>query len=274
MDLERFFHSLLFDNYGAYVLFGSKPLCELSIHDMDSPVADAAFQQFLKGLSEEEREKIKSRAQTKKNLVDLDKEMDLESSRYRGWWVFQKLMDQFSLNGFLFRATPTLRPDAYDILFINIQKTALVLAENYEIFKQAAKMDFHPLQVVFEAEDPNSLFWKNVMNMENHLAKGLLFGFGRKNSLFGNWAFSSEKYKKEIEIFLKGSALIVSTDIVPQGNSFFNIPRFGTVEGDETAQKYEKERSMIERKYHNKTSVLEVTLQQLFLSPSKSGGAS
>lgn len=279
IDLQQFFHALLFSNYGAYVLFGSKPLCEFSIHDMDSAVADEAFKKFWEGISEEEREKIKEakrRSLAKYNSVDLDKEMDLESSRYRGWLAFQKLMGQFKLNGFLFRAVPTLRPDAYDILFINIQKTAIILAENYEIFKQAAGMDFHPLQVVFEAEDPNSIFWKNVMAMNNHLAKGLLFGFGRKNSIFCHWAFSNgndnlympnEKYRKEIDSFLRQSRLSVSTDIIPKGNSSFSIPLFGIVEGDETAEKYERERSIIKRKYQNKKNVLEVTLRQLFHQP-------
>jgi hypothetical protein len=279
IDLQQFFHALLFNNYGAYVLFGSKPLCELSIHDMDSSLADTAFKKFWEGLSEEEREKIKEakrRTQTKQNPVDLDKEMDLESSRYRGWLAFQKLMNRFKLNGFLFRVVPMPRPDAYDILFINIQKTAILLAENYEIFKQAAGMDFHPLQTVFEAEDPDSIFWKNIMTMENHLAKGLLFGFGRKNSIFGHWSFSNgngnlnmpnEKYREEIEAFLRHSTLPVSTDIIPKGNSSFSIPLFGTVAGDETAKKYERERSIIERKYHNKKNVLKVTLRQLFQQP-------
>lgn len=276
MDLQQFFHSLLFHNCGAYVLFGSKPLCELAVRNMNSPAADEAFKQFLEGLSEEEREKIKSarlRAQAKQGL---DKEMDLESSRYRGFLVLQKLMDRFKLNGFLFRVVPMLRPDAYDILFINIQKTAIILAENYEIFQQAVDMDFHPLQIVFEAENPDSLFWKKVMSVENHLAKGLLFGFGRKNSLFGHWKFSeengnlnirNEKYRKEIESFLRQSPLAVSTDIVPKGNASFHIPLFGSVPGDEIAEKYGKERAVIERKYFNK-DIVEITLNQLFQSSS------
>ena len=272
MDLQQFFHSLLFHNYGAYVLLGSKPLCELSVREMNSPAADEAFKQFLEGLSEEEREKIKSARLKAQAKQDLDKEMDLESSRYRGFLVLQKLMDRFKLNGFLLRVVPMLRPDAYDILFINIQKTAIILAENYEIFQQAAGMDFHPLQIVFEAENPNSLFWKKVMSLENHLAKGLLFGFGLKNSIFGHLKFSQEKgnlniyhekYRKEIEPFLRQSSLSVSTDIVPKGNASFHIPLFVSVPGDKTADKYGKEKAIIERKYLNK-DIIEVTLNQLF----------
>lgn len=275
MDLQQFLYSLLFDNYGAYVLFGTKPLCALSVHDMDSPEAHETFRRFLGTISEKEREKINEarlRAQSKHDRIDLDREMHLESSRYRGWSALQKLMDRFALNGFLFRAVPMRRPDAYDILFINIQTTAITLAENYEIFQQAVGMEFHPLQVVFEAEDPNSIFWEKVMAMDNHLAKGLLFGFGRKNSIFGHWAFSNgnnnlnmphEKYREKIESFLRQSSSRVSTNIVPKRNSFFHIPCFGSVPGDETAEKYGKERILIERKYRNK-DIVEVTLTQLF----------
>lgn len=280
IDLEQFLRSLLFHNYGAYVLLGSKPLCELSIRDMDSPAADEAFMKFWEGLSEEEREKIKEKrieTQAKQSRIDVNKEMNQESSRYRGFLVLQKLMKGYKLNGFMFRVIPTLRPDAYDILFINIQKTAVLLAENYEIFQQAVGMDFHPLQTVFEAEDPNSIFWQKVMSMENHLAKGLLFGFGRKNSIFAHWKFSnrngqfsmsSEKYKGEIESFFRQSSLPVSTDLVPKGNSSFNIPLFGSVLGDETAEKYGKERAIIEEKYRNK-DIVEVTLNRLFQLPEK-----
>ncbi len=274
-DLQQFFRSLLFDNHGAYVLFGSKPLCNLAVRDMDSPAADEAFRQFWEGLEEEEREKIRLlrlKAQTPKNL---NEQMDLESSGYRGFLVLQKLLDRFKLKGFLFRAVPIRRPDAYDILFINIQKTAIVLAENYTIFQQATGIDFDPLQIVFEANDPNSLFWNKVMSPDNHLAKGLLFGFGHKNSLFGHWKFSesngtlnlhNEKYRKEIESFLRQSPSSVSTDIVPKGNALFNIPIFGAVPGDEMAEKYGRERIIIQRKYFHKNMV-EVTLNELLQSP-------
>lgn len=276
-DLEQFFQTLLFKNYGAYVLFGSKPLCELSIRDMDSQAADIAFKKNWAELPPRARESIEAlrrKVQSKKTQKELDGEADLESTYYRGWLAFQKLRERFKMKGFLFRVLPNRRPDAYEILFINIQRTALVLSENYEIFKQVTKMDFHPRHVVFEAEDPQSEFWKNVMSVDNHLAKGLLFGFGRKNSLFGNWIFSGrrgdlplpgEEYRKEVEKFVQQPLSLISTDVIPQGSFSFGIPLFGTLPGDETAKKYGKERVVIERKYHNQ-DIVEVTLQQLFSS--------
>jgi hypothetical protein len=245
---------------------------------MDSQAADVAFKKLWAELPSEERETIEAlrrKVRSKKTQKELDREADLESTYYRGWLAFQKLRERLKLKGFLFRVLPNRRPDAYEILFINIQQTALVLSENYEIFKQATRMDFHPLHVVFEAEDPQSEFWKNVMSVDNHLAKGLLFGFGRKNSLFGNWAFSGrrgdlplpgEEYRKEVEKFVQQPPSLISTDVVPQGSFSFSIPLFGTLPGDETAKKYGKERVVIERKYHNQ-DIVEVTLQQLFHQP-------
>ncbi len=270
-DLEQFFQSLLFKNYGAYVLFGSKPLCELSVRDMDSQTADVAFKQLWDQLPPKERksiEELRCKVQARKTQEELDREADLERASYRGWLTFQKMRQQFKLKGFLFRILPTCRPDAYEIIFINIQQTSLVLRENYEVFKQAAGMDFHPLHVVFEAEDPHSVFWKNIMSVENHLAKGLLFGFGYNNSLLGSWSLSKRKegltlFKKEGEKCIPESPSLISTDVVPQGSFTFNIPIFGTTPGDETAKKYGRERVAIERKYHNQ-DIIEVTLKQLF----------
>ncbi|MGE5196148.1 MAG: hypothetical protein ACM3JI_02330, partial [Anaerolineae bacterium] len=90
-DLEQFFQTLLFKNNGAYVLFGSKPLCELSIRDMDSQAADIAFKKLWAELSPGERETIETlrrKVRSKKTQRELDREADLESTYYRGWLAF------------------------------------------------------------------------------------------------------------------------------------------------------------------------------------------
>lgn len=269
--MQQFFDALLFQNCGAYVLYGSKPLCQFSLRDMDSAAADEAFEKFWKGLSEKEREKItelRRTSQSKKTQADIDKEKDMESCRFRGWLVFQKLRNPFKLKNFVFRVVPMLLPDSYDIFFINIQNTSTILSENYEIFKQAAGIDFDPLQVVFEAEDPNSVFWKNVMAIDNHLAKGLLFGYGLENSLFGNWELSKDNIKlpNATAESLHSSQSHVSTDLIPKGRFSFDIPRFAAVVGDPTPEKYAKERTYITQQYYQK-NMLEVTLSQLFQQP-------
>ena len=160
-------------------------------------------------------------------------------------------------------------------MFINIQQVALVLANHYETFKQAAGgIDFHPLQAAFELQDPNSTFWNNVLSMQNHLAKGLLCGFGYRNSLFGDWrcsfqngklALPSEAYRKEVENYLEEALFIPSTTPIASGKislSNFTIPLFGMFPDDETAEKYRREKEIIEKIYRGQ-DVVEVTLQRL-----------
>lgn len=278
-DLEYFFQLLIFKNYGAFVLFGSKPLCEMHLSDEESAETKPAFQKWLDSLPDDKREEMETIINKLRNRKSVDSE--LERNPYRGWRALEKVLKNFKMKNFLFRLVPVhfpnsseLIPGSYELVLINIQQTALVLAENYEIFKTASGMDFHPLQMVFEAQNPDSIFWKNVFSMQNHLTKGLLFGFGLRNSLFCNWSFSvssnaqfalgfSEEYRENIMEYLKNSHDNVSTASVPfcKGSlSNFTIPLFGVVPGDDTAEKYKKEKAAIEKIYRGQ-DVVEVTLR-------------
>ncbi len=212
-DLECFFRFLIFENYGAFVLFGSKPLCQTHLSDEESTEIKPAFQKWVSSLPDDRRAAIEV-AINKAHAAP-----EPEHNLYRGWGALEKVRRNFKMGNFIFRLTPVyfldsdeLIPDTYDLTLINIQQTALVLAENYEIFKAAAGMDFDPLQAVFEAQNSDSIFWKNVFSMQNHVAKGLLFGFGIKNSIFFNWcelvdhpissnaqqAFALDDYREDI----------------------------------------------------------------------------
>lgn len=272
-DMEYFLQSLLFENRGAFVLFGSKPLCCMPLHNTESTTADAAFKQWFNALPDQEKAKIEAIKSRAKPIPEL------ERNPYSGWLALQKVGKNFKMKNYLFRIVPYREgfDGGYDLMFINIQQTATVLANHYEIFKQAAGgIDFHPLQAVFELQNPDSTFWKNVFSMKNHLAKGLLFGFGLNNSLFGDWSFSyrngtlvlpSEEYRKEIENYLKDeTGFIPSITHVARDESSvsnFTIPIFGMILGDETAEKYAQEKKIIEKIYHNR-DIVEVTLQRLF----------
>lgn len=275
-NLQSFFNFLLFENYGAFVLFGTKPLCMLSIRDPTSEISEDAFQQRFSALPEEEKAKIIAIRQNARPYSQ--EEMEQDRDCYLGWLTFEKIIHSSSTSNYIFRKIPCESPDSYTVVFINVQQTALLLAEHYEIFKQAAGIDFDPLQVVFEAQDPDSPFWNAVFSLNNHLAKGLLFGFGLKNSLFGHWAFAcvsndryasycSENYRGQIVEYLKNGTtfFMQSTQTLPRKKvcaSHFTIPLFGTVKGDDTVKKYKREKAQIKAIYQNK-DVLEVTLQQL-----------
>jgi hypothetical protein len=74
---------------------------------------------------------------------------------------------------------------SYELVLINIQQTALVLAENYEIFKNSAEMDFHPLQTMFEAKNPDSLALEECFFYEKSSSQRVSFRlWAKKLNLF------------------------------------------------------------------------------------------
>jgi hypothetical protein len=110
--------------------------------------------------------------------------------------------------------------------------------------------------------------------MKNHLAKGFLFGFGLRNSIFFHWrllcsntqrAFASESHIEDISEYLQSQHFELSTAPVEfcQGSlSNFTIPVFRTIAGDHTVEQYTKEKVAIERIYRGQ-DVVEVTLRRL-----------
>ena len=275
-DLEYFFRFLIFENYGAFVLFGSKPLCEIHLSDVDSTEVEPAFQRWLNSLPDDKRENFEAVLNQARNNKNVGPE--LEHNPYHGWLALERVKNNFKTRNFIFRLVPVHFPDSdelvpgsYELVLINIQQTALILAKHYEIFKTASGMDFHPLQVVFEAQNPDSLFWKNIFSMKNHLAKGLLFGFGLENSTFFHWSpFYTQHalasgYTEDALEYLESHRFEPSTTLVESHTgslSNFTIPLFGILEGDGTAEKYKKEKIAIEKIYRGQ-DIVEVTLQRL-----------
>ncbi len=265
-DLEYFLRLLIFENYGAFVLFGSKPLCEMNFSDTESTAAELPFQTWYASLPDDRRRELEAKTKRKTQA-----EPELERNLYRGWLAWEKVRKTFEMKHYILRVDPLRGQGHYAVILANIQQTALVLAENQEIFQNAAGMQFHPLQVVFELQNPESIFWKKIFSLPNHLAKGLLFGFGLRNSIFGNWHFSYSNAKVSSELgehiveYLKGVPSAVSTNSVKFGKgspSNFTIPLFGTIPGDDMVDKYTKEKSKIEKIYRGQ-DLVEVTLQRL-----------
>jgi hypothetical protein len=265
-DLEYFFRLLMFENHGAFVLFGSKPLCEMCLRDTESKDADVAFQQWFDSLSDEKRKEFKARMTNK-----TQQEPEFERNPYRGWLALNKVLPTFAEKRFIFRLVPLRAPGRYELILINVQQVSLILTKYYTVFKNAAGMDFNPSQIVFELQDPESIFWKKVFAVPNHVAKGLLFGFGLSNSIYGDLRFrysntkiSSELKRNAVKQLKKLPSSLSSNPIKHGGKSpsNFTIPLFNAMEGDATVKKYEKEKIEIEKKYLGK-DLIEVTLQRL-----------
>ncbi|MDP1609080.1 MAG: hypothetical protein Q8L98_07190 [Chlamydiales bacterium] len=200
----------------------------------------------------------------KKALERPQPDLKIREHIYEGWVIFNKALKNLEMKNYLLRVVPLRCPDAYEITFINVSETIRVLTEHYDLFKKATNIEFDPHKIVLEAQDPQSTFWKRVFSMENHLAKGLLFGFGLKNSLLGDRKFSNA-LEKEGGVDNQFIALDVSTDPVEYGEGSinnFNIPLFGTSSDDEIAEKYRREKKIIEEVYRN-NDMKKVTFQRL-----------
>ncbi len=177
-DLEYFFRFLLFENYGAFVLFGSKPLCEMNFTDTESTAAEEALQQWLESMPEDERKNWQAKLAKKAHT-----QPELERNLYRGYLAWEKVRKTFEMKHFIVTVDPRLGLGHYDVLLANTEQTTRILAENYDIFRKAAEREFDPNHVVLELKNRASTFWKQVFSLPNHVAKGLLFGFGLKNAL-------------------------------------------------------------------------------------------
>jgi hypothetical protein len=273
-DLEYILRLLVFENHGAFVLFGSKPLCEVCVMDTDdTEVDELRHQQLLASMSLEERAEFECAL---KELESKEAQVKILFARnpYKGWLALEKVINGLDIKKYVLVVN---HEGMYGLscertlILANIQKVALVLAENYPIFREASGMDFHPLEMALELQNPHSVFWSNVFKIDNHLAKGLLFGFGRKNSFFEDW--NLKRRSKEPSLSLSGEAVDYLRSVHPRisaervkigegGPSNFTIPIFGAVEDDEMIELYEKEKQKIEKIYRGK-NFIEVTLQRL-----------
>ncbi|HEY2810067.1 MAG TPA: hypothetical protein VGJ00_01565 [Rhabdochlamydiaceae bacterium] len=279
-DLDYFFRFLIYENYGAFVLFGSKPLCQMNLPDTKYDPTLTDLTEWIDAMPENDRKQFEMIQ--KKARERAKKTPKLKRNPYQGLLALEKVLNTFKMKNYILRIDPPLlegddqKEPSYEVMLINIQQTAIVMAENYTIFKEAAKMDFHPLEAVFELQNPKSAFWEKVFSLENHIAKGLLFGFGLKNSIFGNWRMScsngqldlpSDNYKESIMDYLKSLPFNMpchnpKAPFCAEPLRHCIIPLFEMVQGDEMTEKYTKEKAVIERWYNGKDFV-EITLKRL-----------
>lgn len=263
-DLEYFLNLLLFENYGAFVVLGSKPICMMPLFDTER--AEILWQQKLASMTEEERNNWD------RILKELEQNGISENPKflrnpYKGWLAWKKINNRLDSARFLLFIRPeTAGLSCYDLFFVDIPKVALTLIENYDYFRKISGMEFDPFSILYEFENPESKFWNKIFQMDNHLAKGLLFGYGRKNALL------FENQFKHLENESPLSKKIMSINISPsiekdiklgQGNlKNFTIPYFRAIDRDEV-RKYQEEKKEIEAYYRGK-DFLKTTFELLF----------
>lgn len=297
--LEKFFRYFMLRERAIYTLAGSKPFTEMSLFYSDvteeqlreeerenrlyfllnrNNKKDMEFYSKLSSLEKEEKAYLIEEKDFIYNIEDL-------------WDKWEKIRHRFPLKKKFLLIKKERHPDlwkeiwpkcraVYDIVFVDVLRTALVIQENYELFRQAVGYDFDPMAVVFELEDENSNFWSKLDGKEGWKYSylwGVLYGFGKENSFSYFWkgrqmkGLCSNEKEKLFATNLKSRRSCQDAPSFSDRSAFsissFSIPAFASFsENDPVVAKYEDERKKIKQLYKGKDFVA-VTLELLTDQP-------
>jgi hypothetical protein len=286
--LEKFFRYFMLHQTAIYTLVGSKPLTQMTILYEDTP---------KEKLREEKREKLVYFLLNRNDKKDMEfygklSPLEKEEKAYliyekdfiynigELWEKWEKIQARFPINK-RFLLVKRERPRAnwkeilpryeaiYDILFVDVLKTALVIQENYELFRQAVECDFDPLEVVFDLENASSNFWDKIRGEDAWRYSylwGLLFGFGKENTFAHLWKtrhmgqMACNEKEKSLAMSLKKWSSCKNRPSFSDKNAFtisnFTIPIFVSFcKNDPVVAKYEAERERIKKLYKGKDFV-------------------
>jgi hypothetical protein len=174
--LREFFHDLLFDDLGAYVLYGTKPMSWSCLEDLPTEEEKARWKSYYESLPPEEKAKYFT-----KRVYDF-------KGNFQKW---EQIKHRFPIRQYLFgRFSNTTSEKVENLCFVNIEQAVRVLLANYADFRRVLGYDFDPLEAVFDIENRDSKFWNEVL--QHHTLIGMLLGFGRDNSWFFEWTIQYE----------------------------------------------------------------------------------
>lgn len=259
--MDKFFRYLLLNESGIYTLLGSKPITDVWFLCESK---DEKIKRWGK-LSEKEKE-------NRVLLFNKDKKADMDfyrtlpkKLRKRSFVIpdkdylidFECFVENWSLikkvpysNRYLLIGKEGFnkkeKEGVFRIVFVDILKTALVIQENYSLFKDFVGFDFDPVVVVMELKEDKSIFWDKLKKGDCSFLWGILYGFGKENSLCYFWKHK-HKFLNEIEDF-------DSEEFIPTPSLCnFSIPAFAAFfKYDPVVQKYKIERERIQNEYQGK----------------------
>ncbi|MCB1073644.1 MAG: hypothetical protein KDK96_11190 [Chlamydiia bacterium] len=266
--MSQFFRYLLIQENGIYTLWGDKPMTVFEVETRSKEelapfYADIPLELITIPIDpnkESERIKCQKLSKAERERVVFVNYDELEfMSKWERWSEKQKTL---SINNYILLMKEGTKDKLPTLFFINIKETALILKQNYSLFREVFGEDFDPLNVIFEIKEQESAFWSQVMS--DDWCRGVLFGFGKKNSWCFCWKYrNNPEEAKEFTSNLKGRPSEKHSKFKVWTIEEFNIPGFASFsEEDPFIKKYQQQRKKIIEIYKGKDFV-ELSLQKL-----------
>jgi hypothetical protein len=233
--LKTFFTPFLFQEGGAFTLFGDKPMTFDLIQDVSELDPD-------------------------------EKESMVTDENWQNGWL--KIRDKFKTPLFLLVERPSPLVEGRAVFLINIANTAIVIKKHHHELKEFVGFDFDPLHMVFEIENEESEFWNKVLRNDYFL--GMFLGYGSDNAWLAQMHESSHENQQTSKlhdfvetIFSKSPAS--NSEAKTKEDFAFQLPSFGCYSKQQSTallERYKQDRDRIRKLYKGK-DIVEVTLHRL-----------
>lgn len=245
--MEKFLDNYFGGQVTAYTLFGSKPMTEIPVCCASKEEWVSNYKKFIQEeCPEDEQEKALNEFTEYLATYDLPE-------NWEKWvnWAAKNLPRKF-----LFSKKPTLSDDVFSLYILNVHEAVWILQRNYFQISRELGIEFDPVEVVMQFEDQNSLFWEKVF--QSHFVRGLMHGYGERNSYFFDLSMKIRSKKQEMIIQSDVSAMESQTGFpIPSFRSYYQNQK-----DDPFYQHYSRERKHISKVLARK-NLYEKILHQL-----------
>ena len=272
--IEKYLRNILFWEGGIFTLLGNKPITIIRVAEeidtsdepFNPPPEGVNFMMLLNADDEQDLKFYSSLSDAIKTHAFLLPEKDCIYNAYSLWevWSNWELRPEISskyimVEKDLLEEEVESMPDkakGHHLILVNVAETVLILEKHYSLFQEALGCDFDPLEETLRTQEEDSLIWRKILARpyKNHLASGLLLGFGWENSL----AFHL-KYSKESNGLIEDQGALgemecsVSEDVKqiyiqsdPMSATNFPLPAFMSFNSpDPVVEEYRKQRDDI-----------------------------
>jgi len=242
-SLEFFFKRVMASETFAFVLFGDKPM----------------------GLTFFTRTECLSEQEKKTNPLLIFAQVDAVHGRFRkGFDIWKKYHHLFSSQSYLFLEYHIpFHPETTYVFLINKKAFIDTIEKHLADFQQTLGDQVTPILLLKEIQQTKDVF--KVLK-HNNLLIGILFGYGRHNSLLfqKKYDFLKRFPKKKMDCPYK--LQMFNNTQLPLNSFMLELPRFAAdlnhPETKQLSQKYHSQLRKILKRYQS-GDFLEVTLQQL-----------